>query len=350
MKNILITGGAGYIGIHTSLLLLEHGFNIVVLDSFLNSSKKSLLRFLELGIKGNCFSESQFEYYEGDVRDINFLRKIFNKKSSLGNSIDAVIHFAGLKSVSESIEKPNLYWDVNVYGTMQLLKVMQEYDCMHFVFSSSATVYSSEETSPLFENSKLEPSDPYGKTKLIIENLLREFSSMQKQSFNFICLRYFNPIGAHPSGIIGESQLNSPTNLFPHICKAAISKINILKIYGNDYPTVDGTCVRDFIHIMDLAEGHLAAINYLYSKDKNNHLNTFNLGTGKGTTVLELVKVFERVNNLKINFQFSERRLGDKPVAYANCDLAKEFLNWRPKKDISDMCIDGWNWQVKNLN
>jgi len=348
MKNILITGGAGYIGIHTSSVLLEHGFNIVIVDSFLNSSKISLARLLDLGLKDNSFSKSQLEFFEGDVRDLNFLRKIFHKRSSLGYPIEAVIHFAGLKSVSQSILNPDLYWDVNVYGTIQLLKVMREYDCMNFLFSSSATVYSPEERSPLFENSQLKPSDPYGKTKLIVENLLKDFSNIQNDSFNYISLRYFNPIGAHPSSNIGESQANSPTNLFPHICKAADSKIDVLEIYGNDYPTLDGTCVRDFIHIMDLAEGHLAAINYLFRKDKSNSFNTFNLGTGKGTSVLELVKIFENVNNLKINFHFSERRLGDKPVAFANCDLAKKILNWKPKKNIGDMCRDGWNWQIKN--
>ena len=224
MKNILITGGAGFIGTHTSSVLLENGFNIVIVDSFFNSSKISLVRLVDLGVKDNSFSENQLEFFQGDIRDINFLRKIFHERSSSGYPIEAVIHLAGLKSVSQSISNPDMYWDVNVYGTIQLLKVMSEFDCMNFVFSSSATVYSPEERSPLFENSQLKPSDPYGKTKLIVENLLKDFSNIQNDSFNYISLRYFNPIGAHPSSKIGESQINSPTNLFPHICKAADSK------------------------------------------------------------------------------------------------------------------------------
>ena len=227
---------------------------------------------------------------------------------------------------------------------------MSEFKCSNFIFSSSATVYSPKEKSPLYENYDLLPLDPYGKTKLAVETLLREFCDMKNDKWNVISLRYFNPIGAHSSGEIGECPLNIPNNLFPYICDVAISKREVLEIFGNDWPTKDGTCVRDFIHIMDLAEGHLAALNYLMQKEKKDSFLIFNLGTGKGHSVLELVKTFEEVNNIHINYRFSDRRLGDKAIVYSNCDLAKKILNWEAKKNISEMCKDGWNWQYNNPN
>lgn len=349
MNSILITGGAGFIGTHTSLILLEHGYKIIIIDSFSNSSKKSIIRLSKI-IKEKNLDASQLKFFEGDVRNVNFLRDVFQNAQSSGSPIDNVIHFAGLKSVKESILFPNLYWDVNVYGTIQLIKVMSEFKCTNFIFSSSATVYSPKEESPLYEDYPLNPIDPYGKTKLAVENLLRDFCNIQEDDWDVILLRYFNPIGAHPSGEIGECPLNIPNNLFPYICDVAISKREVLDIFGNDWPTKDGTCVRDFIHIMDLAEGHLAALNYLMHKDKNSSFSIFNLGTGKGNSVLELVKTFEKVNNISINYRFSERRLGDKAIMYSNCDLAKKNLNWEAKRNLSDMCKDGWNWIMKNPN
>ena len=245
---------------------------------------------------------------------------------------------------------PDLYWDVNVYGTLQLIKVMSEFKCSNFIFSSSATVYSPKEKSPLYENYDLLPIDPYGKTKLAVENLLRNYCDTKNNNWNVISLRYFNPIGAHSSGEIGECPLSIPNNLFPYICDVAISKRDVLEIFGNDWPTKDGTCIRDFIHIMDLAEGHLAALNYLMQEEKKDSFFIFNLGTGKGHSVLELVKTFEKVNNIHINYRFSDRRLGDKAIVYSNCDLAREILKWEPKRTISDMCKDGWNWIIRNPN
>ncbi len=350
MNTILITGGAGYIGIHTSLILLEKGFNIVIIDSFSNSSKKSIERLSKIIKSNKKFKNSEFKFFKGDVRDINFLRNIFEQTKLSGNPINTVIHFAGLKSVSESISIPNLYWDINVYGTIQLLKIMSEYKCTNFVFSSSATVYSSDATSPLCEDCELKPIDPYGKTKLSVENILKNFYDIQIDNWNIVSLRYFNPIGAHSSGLLGECPLNIPNNLFPYICDVAKSKRDILNIFGNDWPTKDGTCVRDFIHIMDLAEGHLAALNYLLRNNGGGKFIIVNLGTGKGHSVLELVNTFEKVNNLEIKYRFTERRLGDKAIVYSNCDLAKNLFNWEAKRNISDMCKDGWNWQLKNPN
>ena len=349
MNSILITGGAGFIGTHTSLVLIEQGFRVILIDSFCNSTKRSISNLSKL-IKDKKLDISKFHFYEGDVRDIDFLRNIFQSATSSASPIETVIHFAGLKSVKESILLPDLYWDVNVYGTLQIIKVMSEFKCSNFIFSSSATVYSPKEKSPLYENYDLLPIDPYGKTKLAVENLLRNFCDTKNNNWNVISLRYFNPIGAHSSGEIGECPLNIPNNLFPYICDVAISKREVLEIFGNDWPTKDGTCIRDFIHIMDLAEGHLAALNYLMQEEKKDSFLIFNLGTGKGHSVLELVKTFEKVNNIHINYRFSDRRLGDKAIVYSNCDLAKEILKWEPKRTISDMCKDGWNWIIRNSN
>ena len=347
MRSILITGGAGYIGLHTSLVLLEEGYQLFIIDSFANSSYRSIERLLRISSTNKLFNSNQIEFFEGDIRDLDFIRKVFDKAINLSKPIEAVVHFAGLKSVSESVSNPNLYWDVNVGGTNNLLKVMQEFNCNNLVFSSSATVYSPNEKSPLREDSKLLPTDPYGETKLAVENILKESSNF-KSNLNTFSLRYFNPIGAHPSGEIGESPVKTPNNLFPYICDVANSKQTVLEIFGNDWPTKDGTCIRDFIHIMDLVKGHFSALNYLLKNNNKGFFKAINLGTGRGTSVLELINIFQTVNGLDINYRFSGRRLGDKAIVYSNCDLAKKILNWQPKKDLYEMCRDGWNWIVKN--
>ena len=347
MRNILVTGGAGYIGIHTSILLLEKGFNVITIDSLINSSLLAIDRLYSSSASELNFSKSQLKFLKGDVRDVSFLRKVFLDQKISGQPIDIVIHFAGLKAVQESILLPDLYWDNNVNGTIKLLKVMEENECRNIVFSSSATVYSLNEKSPLNESSKLLPVDPYGKTKLTVENILKGLLSNSNSLWKIISLRYFNPIGAHSSGLFGESPVNTPNNLFPYICEVANNRREVLSIFGNDWPTRDGTCIRDFIHIMDLSDGHLAAINFI-NKYRDPFFKAINLGTGKGTSVLELVKTFELVNNLKINYVFAERRPGDKGIVFANSDLAKDLLKWEPKRNIINMCKDGWNWQLNN--
>ena len=347
MRNILVTGGAGYIGIHTSILLLEKGFNVVIIDSLTNSSYRAIKRLLDSSYPILNFNESQIKFLKGDIKNILFLRKVFDDQDKSGNPIELVVHFAGLKSVSESISNPDLYWDNNVNGTSQLIKVMEENKCKKFVFSSSATVYCKNEKSPLNENSYLSPSDPYGKTKLAIENILKNLSNNLDNSWQIISLRYFNPIGAHPSGLFGESPISTPNNLFPYLCDVGNSKRDVLKIFGNDWPTADGTCIRDFIHVMDLSNGHLAAIDFIDNL-RDPLFRVINLGTGFGTSVLELVKTFELVNKLKINYIFAERRIGDKGIVFADNSLAKQILKWEPKRNISDMCRDGWNWQINN--
>ncbi len=349
MKKILVTGGAGYIGIHICLLLLEQEFDVVIVDSLTNSNENSIKRLFDYKNKNLDIKNSTLQFYKGDIRDLQFLRKVFLESGNSGNSIDNVIHLAGLKSVSQSIDLPRPYWEVNVYGTLQILKVMEEFECKNFVFSSSATIYSQKQASPLNENAQISPINPYGKTKATVEEILKDFSKIKKQFWNFISLRYFNPIGAHPSGMFGEDPIGTPNNLFPYICQVGSSRRDTLSIFGNNWPTNDGTCIRDFIHIMDLADGHIAALNFLNGEiDKVGSFIAVNLGTGVGTSVLELVEIFEKVNKLKINTHFTSRRLGDKAVVYANPELAHKVLNWTSKRNIEDMCRDGWNWQLKN--
>ena len=349
MDTILVTGGAGFIGIHTVVLLLENKYRILIIDSFINSSANSIQRLISNNNLESGSIHSRIKFVKGDIRDINFLRSIFKIESKSGNVIKYVLHFAGLKSISESNLFPEEYWDVNVTGTKRLMKVMKENNCRNFVFSSSATVYSYEENPPLKENYSLKPNNQYGCTKLAVEEYLRKLANENKDFWKIICLRYFNPIGAHPSGDFGESPLNIPNNLFPYICQVASQKREKLYIFGNDWPTFDGTCVRDYIHVMDLAEGHIAAIDYIKKCPKESFL-VINLGTGLGTSVLELVKTFEDVNNLRIDYEFTDRRKGDKAVVYADPSFAKSILKWEAKRNIVEMCKDGWKWQKNNPN
>ena len=347
MDTVLITGGAGFIGIHTSISLLEKGFRVIIIDSLLNNSRKGVDRLNNKYYLGMSILNSQLKFIKGDIRDINFLRKVFNKEKILGNNIRYVIHFAGLKSVRDSFLHQDLYWDVNVNGTKILTKVMEENGCYNLVFSSSATVYGEDQESPLNEQSKLLPNNPYGKTKLAAEQFLKDFSIKSRSPWKIICLRYFNPIGSHPSGNFGESPLDVPNNLFPYICQVANFRMDKLYIFGKDWPTHDGTCIRDYIHVMDLAEGHVASLKAIANNLKQSFI-VINLGTGIGTSVLELIKTFESTNKLKLNYSFVGRRDGDKAIVFAEAKLAKTVLDWQARRNLVDMCRDGWEWQRKN--
>ena len=345
---ILLTGGTGYIGSHTSIVLLEAGFDLVIVDSFDNSSPKVIEKIRKiLGISEAEFNKRVF-LREGDIRSYKFLKKVFEEFSATPNRIEAVIHFAGLKSVSESSEKPLLYWDVNVKGSINLLLVMQYFKCFNIVFSSSCTLYGESGVDLISENARVQPMNPYGFSKATVENILSDIAKNMKDQWSIASLRYFNPIGAHSSGIIGENPKNIPTNLFPILCDTAYGKRKILNIYGDNWPTHDGTCIRDYIHVMDLAEGHLETMKYLISK--KNKLLKLNLGTGTGYSVLDLVKEFEKQSGRKINYQIVERRKGDACRAVANPELAREIIGWKTKRSLAKMCSDGWNWFINNPN
>ena len=343
MKNkILVTGGAGYIGTHTCIALHEAGYDMVVYDNLSNSSPEAINRVSTL-------IGQPIEFIEGDIRDVEMLRQVFASHEFFG-----VIHFAGLKAVGESVAKPLLYYNNNVSGTITLLEVMAEYNVKILVFSSSATVYGNPGTLPIDENSKRSCTNPYGQSKLAVEYILEDLA-VSADNWNLISLRYFNPVGAHPSGQIGEDPNDIPNNLMPYISQVAVGKLEKLSIFGHDYPTVDGTGVRDFIHVTDLAQGHVAALNYLEDqintarKDSVGFL-PINLGTGKGTSVLELVTAFSKVYGQPIPYQFTDRRVGDIASCYASADKAKALLGWQANLSITDMCQDTWRWQSTNSN
>lgn len=346
MKTILITGGAGFIGSHSSLQLLELGFKVIVLDSFVNSSPKLFERIRDFLASKEQGKENNLEIVEGDIRNEYILDHIFEKSLKDNSKIDAVIHFAGLKSVPESFLKEKEYWEVNVEGSKNLLKVMHKYNCKSLVFSSSAAVYSAEHTENIHENAKLLPSSPYGKTKLAVENLINDLF-INSKDWNVISLRYFNPIGAHPLKILGECPKGKPSNIFPYLLQVANGQREFLEVYGNDWNTVDGTTVRDYIHISDLVEGHSKALNFVLENNRNNLLY-LNLGQGKGTSILELIKTFEKATGCTIPYKFTNSRIGDVAVRIASNKLAFKVLNWKPKKDVFKMCIDGWQWHKNN--
>lgn len=338
MKNkILVTGGAGYIGTHTCIALHEAGYDMVVYDNLSNSSREAINRVSTL-------IGQPIEFIEGDIRDAESLKQVFSFHRFFG-----VIHFAGLKAVGESVAKPLLYYNNNVSGTITLLQVMAEYDVKNLVFSSSATVYGDPESLPIDENSLRSCTNPYGQSKLAVEHILEDLA-VSDESWNLIPLRYFNPVGAHPSGLIGEDPNDIPNNLMPYISQVAVGKLEQLSIFGSDYPTVDGTGVRDFIHVTDLAQGHVAALSYLEQQVAPVGFLPINLGSGKGSSVLELVTAFENVTGQKIPYQFTDRRAGDIASCYASADKAKELLGWEAKLSITDMCQDTWHWQSMNPN
>jgi len=335
MNKILVTGGAGYIGSHTVLELLNENYDVLFVDNFSNSSRVSLERVSDICCKG-------IEIIEGDVCSKESLINIFKKYE-----IECVIHFAGLKSVAESIANPNHYYKNNIYGTSCLLDVMKEFNVNKFIFSSSATVYGQEAMIPYKEDMKLgTPSSPYGFTKTVIEQLIKDVS-LSNKSFKAVSLRYFNPIGAHSSGEIGEDPHGIPNNLLPYISQVAIGKMKKLNIYGNDYKTFDGTCRRDYLHVMDLADGHLAALRYLIYEQESN-FEIFNLGTGNPISVLEIVTKFEDITGKKIPYKFCKRREGDLPEFWADSSKANLLLDWSCKRDLSKMIKDTWRWQSKN--
>ena len=333
--SILVTGGAGYIGSHTVIQLIENGYDVVIVDNYSNSNPEVLNRI-------QTITGTKPRIYVACVEDEAAMREIFEKEN-----IDSIIHFAGLKSVAESVAKPDLYQRVNVGSSKVLLKLMKEYKVYNLVFSSSATVYGVPKSVPLYETDPVGGcTNPYGQTKLDSEYLLKDYAKEIPEA-NIAILRYFNPIGAHPSGLIGEDPSGIPNNLMPYITQVAVGKRDHLNVYGSDYATPDGTGVRDYIHVVDLATGHLCALRKLETKCG---LVIYNLGTGKGTSVLELVHAFEEVNNIKVPYIICERRPGDVDANYANVDKALKEMGFAAKLTILDACRDSWNWQKNNPN
>ncbi len=329
---VLVTGGAGYIGSHTCVELLNAGEEIIVLDNFVNSKPEALNRI-------KTITGKDFRFYEADLLDKDAINKIFTE-----NNIDAVIHFAGLKAVGESVMQPMRYYHNNITGTLNLCDVMQAHNVKKLVFSSSATVYGTPKTVPIDETFPLSTTNPYGSTKLMIEQILRDIYTADND-WSIALLRYFNPIGAHKSGLIGEDPNGIPNNLMPYIAQVAIGKLECLGVFGNDYPTHDGTGVRDYIHVVDLSLGHLKALAKI-RKDKG--VDAYNLGTGKGYSVLDVVAAFEKASGKKVKYQIKPRRPGDIAECYANPEKAKKILGWEAKYGIEEMCRDSWNFTQKN--
>ncbi|UOK46457.1 UDP-glucose 4-epimerase GalE [Bacillus tropicus] len=331
---ILITGGAGYIGSHTCIELLNNNYKIIVVDNLSNSSIESLNRVKEITGK-------QFEFYKEDVLNREKMNEIF-----LENNIEAVIHFAGFKAVGESTKIPLTYYYNNIISTIVLCDVMQKHNVKNFIFSSSATVYGIPKTSPITEEFPLSVTNPYGQTKLMIEQIMRDVAKADDE-WSIALLRYFNPFGAHQSGRIGEDPNGIPNNLMPYVTQVAVGKLKELNIFGNDYPTKDGTGVRDYIHVVDLAKGHVKALEKVI---KTKGIEAYNLGTGKGYSVLEMVKAFEKVSGKKIPYKVIGRRPGDVAICFADVSKAKRELGWEAEYGLEEMCVDSWRWQVNNKN
>ena len=332
-KTTLITGGAGYIGSHTALQLVEAGRCVLILDNLSNSSRESITRLEQL-------SHSNIDFIEGDIRDAALLDEIFSTYD-----IDAVLHFAGLKAVAQSVRRPMEYYANNVVGTLNLCQAMARAHVFNLVFSSSATVYGEPATTPIVEALGTgKPANPYGRSKLMIEELLTDLT-LADSRWNIAVLRYFNPIGAHPSGQLGEAPNGQPNNLLPCLTQVAIGLSSALTVYGNDYPTADGTCVRDYIHVLDLAEGHLKALQVLQAEPG---LHIWNLGTGIGYSVLQIISGFEDVTGISIPYRFAERRAGDVAECWADAGKAERELGWSAQRDLTQMLIDSWRWQSNN--
>ena len=328
---ILVTGGTGYIGSHTCIELLKNGYEVVIIDNLINS-KESVVGKIEK------LSGKSVKFYKCDILDEEGMDRVFSEQK-----IDAVIHFAGLKAVGESVAKPITYYHNNITGTLLLCRVMRKHGCKNIVFSSSATVYGAPKSVPIKEDFPLSTTNPYGSTKLMIENILRDIY-VSDNEWNITLLRYFNPIGAHESGLIGEEPNGIPNNLMPYIVKVAAGQLPYLNVFGNDYPTHDGTGVRDYIHVCDLAVGHIKALENLGG------VRVYNLGTGRGYSVLDIVKAFEKANGVKVPYIIKDRRPGDIAECYADPTKAKELLGWTAQKNLEDMCRDAWRWQTQNPN
>lgn len=330
--NILVTGGLGFIGSHTVVELANSGFDVIIADNLYNSKEEVLDKLEKITGK-------RFKLYKYDLCDKEKVEEIFSE-----NKIDGVIHFAGYKAVGESVKKPLMYYSNNIISTTNILEVMQKYNVKRFVFSSSATVYGDNgETKYVETMGRGETTSPYGTTKAMIEKILEDLY-FSDNSWNITLLRYFNPVGAHESGLIGEEPNGIPNNLMPYVMKVASGKLECLSIFGNDYPTVDGTGVRDYIHVVDLAKGHVKAL-----QNAPEGLNVYNLGSGKGVSVLELVTTFEKVNNIKVNYKIVDRRPGDLPEYFADASKALKELNWKTEKTIEDICRDSWNYERNNI-
>lgn len=334
MGKILVTGGAGFIGSHTCVEFLESGYPVIVLDNLSNSKQESIRRIEEI-------TKKPIDFYLADMRDENAVRKIFTEQE-----IDSVVHFAGLKAVGESVEKPLEYYENNINGTFVLLKIMREFGCKKFVFSSSATVYGMNNPVPYVEDMPTSATNPYGYTKVMIEQILRDFCAADPD-FRAVALRYFNPIGAHKSGLIGEDPNGIPNNLLPYIGQVAVGKLEKISVFGDDYPTPDGTGVRDYIHVVDLAKGHVCALEYA---DQHKGFIPINLGTGHGVSVLEMIHAYEKACGHELPYQITARRAGDIASSYADASLAKQLLNWEAHETLETMCADSWNFMQKNPN
>ncbi len=335
---VLVTGGAGYIGSHICVVLLEAGFEVVVVDNLSNSSSVAIDRVSQITGK-------KIAFYKADCRDKKALQGIFNT-----HPIDAVIHLAGLKAVGESCAFPLMYYQNNLDATFVLLEVMQQFSVKNFVFSSSATVYGDPASMPVNETFPTSATNPYGRTKLMIEEILADMVKATPDTLSVVLLRYFNPAGAHESGLIGEDPSAIPNNLMPYVTQTAIGKRECLSVFGGDYDTVDGTGVRDYIHVMDLARGHLEALNWLESEATAPCCKAVNLGTGQGYSVLEVIAAFEQASGKQVNYKIVDRRAGDVAINYADPALAKSLLGWTAEKSLDDMVSDAWRWQSQNPN